>query len=136
MIYLVSMKKVRIKYISHIFQNGHIDKIEVEENGYVESSDDKITLNFIDTSNDTKEKTTFIFLEDEINIIRGNTILRFNKNQNCKCQYNTEYGSIELETKLKKYFRLGNEYVINYELFMNNESIGKYIIRLSYKELS
>lgn len=136
MIYLVSMKKVRIKYISHIFQNGHIDKIEVEENGYVESSDDKITLNFIDTSNDTKEKTTFIFLEDEINIIRGNTILRFNKNQKYVCQYNTEYGSIELETKLKKYFRLGNEYVINYELFMNNESIGKYIIRLSYKELS
>lgn len=136
MIYLVSMKKVRIKYISHIFQNGHIDKIEVEENGYVESSDDKITLNFIDTSNDTKEKTTFIFLENEINIIRGNTILRFNKNQKYVCQYNTEYGSIELETKLKKYFRLGNEYVINYELFMNNESIGKYIIRLSYKELS
>lgn len=136
MIYLVSMKKVRIKYISHIFQNGHIDKIEVEENGYVETLDDKITLNFIDTSNDTKEKTTFIFLEDEINIIRGNTILRFNKNQKYICQYNTEYGSIELETKLKKYFRLGNEYVINYELFMNNESIGKYIIRLSYKELS
>ena len=130
------MKKVRIKYISHIFQNGHIDKIEVEENGYVESSDDKITLNFIDTSNDTKEKTTFIFLEDEINIIRGNTILRFNKNQKYVCQYNTEYGSIELETKLKKYFRLGNEYVINYELLIDNESIGKYIIRISYKELS
>lgn len=136
MIYLVGMKKVRIKYISHIFQNRHIDKIEVEEDGYVETSDKKITLSFIDSSNETKEKTTFIFLDDEMSIIRGNSILEFNKNQNCKCQYKTEYGSMELETKLKKYFRLGNEYVINYELLIDNESIGKYIIRISYKELS
>ena len=136
MVYLFGMKKVKIKYISHIFQNEHIDKIEVEEIGYVDTSNEKITLSFVDTSNEIKEKTTFILSEDEISIIRGNTILKFGVNQKYKCQYKTEYGSLELETKLKKYFKLGNEYVINYELLIDNESIGKYVIKLSYKELN
>ena len=130
------MKKVRIIYESHIFQNDYVNKVNVDEVGYVTIDNDKVALSFTDTSNDEKVKTTFIYEEDEVCIIRGNTILKFGLNNKYVCSYQTEYGSIELETYLKKYLKLGNQFVINYELLMNGESIGKYVVKMSYKEMN
>ena len=130
------MKKVRIIYESHIFQNDYVNKVNVDEIGYVSEDFGKTTLSFVDTSNDEKVKTTFVYEEDEVCIIRGNTILKFGLHNKYVCNYQTEYGSIELETYLKKYLKLGNQFVINYELLMNGESIGKYVVKMSYKEMN
>lgn len=133
---MFGMKKVVIKYISHIFQNEHIEKIELEENGYVEESEGKVTLNFTSAGENKKVNNSFIFEESQITIIRDLSILKFGLNERYKCKYETEYGSLMLETKLKKYLKLGNEFVINYELNIDNESIGSYVVRVSYKEMS
>lgn len=130
------MKKAVIKYISHIFQNEHIEKIEMEENGEVEVSENKVTLSFTNTIEDQKVKNTFIFEENKVTIIRNLSILKFGIDERYKCKYETEYGSLMLETRLKKYLKLGNEFVINYELSIDNESIGSYVVRVSYKEMS
>lgn len=136
MIYLFGMKKVRVIYQSYIFQNGHINKINVDEIGYAKEEDNKVTLSFVDTSNNEKVKTTFILEEKDVCIIRGNTILKFGLHEKYLCNYQTEYGSIELETYLKSYLKLGSQVAINYELLMNNESIGKYVVKISYKEMN
>ena len=129
------MKKVKINYVSHVFQNRHIDKIEQTVIGNLLISNDATTLSFIDNSNNQNELTEFVLKEKSISIKRSNYILQFEENKILECEHKTEYGSLILQTRLKKYFKLFNHFVINYELLINDESIGKYIIKISYEEM-
>lgn len=135
MIYLFSMKKVKIKYESHIFQEDYVDRFKEELVGDLIENDKEIVLSFIINQEDSKELVTFIYSDDKVEIKRSNYTLLFKENQMIECDHNTEYGVIKLITKLKKRLRLDNQIVINYELFIGNGSIGSYIIKVSYEEV-
>ena len=135
MIYLFSMKKVKIKYESHIFQNEYIDKMIEESIGNLSESEDEVILSFMITQENIKELVSFIYSEEKVEIKRSNYSLIFKENQMIECDHNTEYGVIKLRTKLKKKLRLGNQFVINYDLFIGNDNIGSYIIKISYEEV-
>ena len=135
MIYLFSMKKVNIKYESHIFQEDYVDRFKEELVGDLIENDKEIVLSFIINQEDSKELVTLIYSDDKVEIKRSNYTLLFKENQMIECDHNTEYGVIKLITKLKKRLRLDNQIVINYELFIGNGSIGSYIIKVSYEEV-
>lgn len=135
MIYLFSMKKVKIKYESHIFQEDYVDRFKEELVGDLIENDKEIVLSFIINQEDSKELVTLIYSDDKVEIKRSNYTLLFKENQMIECDHNTEYGVIKLITKLKKRLRLDNQIVINYELFIGNGSIGSYIIKVSYEEV-
>lgn len=135
MIYLFSMKKVKIKYESHIFQEDYVDRFKEELVGDLIENDKEIVLSFIINQEDSKELVTFIYSDDKVEIKRSNYTLLFKETQMIECDHNTEYGVIKLITKLKKRLRLDNQIVINYELFIGNGSIGSYIIKVSYEEV-
>lgn len=135
MIYLFSMKKVKIKYESHIFQEDYVDRFKEELVGDLIENDKEIVLSFIINQEDSKELVTLIYSDDKVKIKRSNYTLLFKENQMIECDHNTEYGVIKLITKLKKRLRLDNQIVINYELFIGNGSIGSYIIKVSYEEV-
>ena len=135
MIYLFSMKKVKIKYESHIFQEDYVDRFKEELVGDLIENDKEIVLSFIINQEDSKELVTLIYSDDKVKIKRSNSTLLFKENQMIECDHNTEYGVIKLITKLKKRLRLDNQIVINYELFIGNGSIGSYIIKVSYEEV-
>lgn len=135
MIYLFSMKKVKIKYESHIFQEDYVDRFKEKLVGDLIENDKEIVLSFIINQEDSKELVTLIYSDDKVEIKRSNYTLLFKENQMIECDHNTEYGVIKLITKLKKRLRLDNQIVINYELFIGNGSIGSYIIKVSYEEV-
>ena len=135
MIYLFSMKKVKIKYESHIFQEDYVDRFKEELVGDLIENDKEIVLSFIINQEDSKELVTLIYSDDKVKIKRSNYTLLFKENQMIECDHNTEYGVIKLITKLKKRLRLDNQIVINYKLFIGNGSIGSYIIKVSYEEV-
>ena len=135
MIYLFSMKKVNIKYESHIFQEDYVDRFKEELVGDLIENDKEIVLSFIINQEDSKELVTLIYSDDKVEIKRSNYTLLFKENQMIECDHNTEYGVIKLITKLKKRLRLDNQIVINYKLFIGNGSIGSYIIKVSYEEV-
>ena len=135
MIYLFSMKKVNIKYESHIFQEDYVDRFKEELVGDLIENDKEIVLSFIINQEDSKELVTLIYSYDKVEIKRSNYTLLFKENQMIECDHNTEYGVIKLITKLKKRLRLDNQIVINYKLFIGNGSIGSYIIKVSYEEV-
>ena len=135
MIYLFSMKKVKIKYESHIFQEDYVDRFKEELVGDLIENDKEIVLSFIINQEDSKELVTLIYSDDKVEIKRSNYTLLFKENQMIECDHNTEYGVIKLITKLKKRLRLDNQIVINYKLFIGNGSIGSYIIKVSYEEV-
>ena len=135
MIYLFSMKKVKIKYESHIFQEDYVDRFKEELVGDLIENDKEIVLSFIINQEDSKELVTLIYSDDKVKIKRSNYTLLFKENQMIDCDHNTDYGVIKLITKLKKRLRLDNQIVINYELFIGNGSIGSYIIKVSYEEV-
>ena len=135
MIYLFSMKKVKIIYESHIFQEDYVDRFKEELVGDLIENDKEIVLSFIINQEDSKELVTLIYSDDKVKIKRSNYTLLFKENQMIECDHNTEYGVIKLITKLKKRLRLDNQIVINYELFIGNGSIGSYIIKVSYEEV-
>lgn len=135
MIYLLSMKKVKVRYESYVFQNGHIDKMTSEQSGNLSIIDNDVSISFIDNSKNQKELTEFIFKEREISIKRNNYVLHFDLDKMIECGHKTDYGSLMLKTKLKKYFRLSNHFIINYELLIDEESIGSYIVKISYEEM-
>ena len=135
MIYLFSMKKVKIKYDSHIFQEDYVDRFKEELVGDLIENDKEIVLSFIINQEDSKELVTLIYSDDKVKIKRSNYTLLFKENQMIECDHNTEYGVIKLITKLKKRLRLDNQIVINYKLFIGNGSIGSYIIKVSYEEV-
>ena len=135
MIYLFSMKKVKIKYESHIFQEDYVDRFKEKLVGDLIENDKEIVLSFIINQEDSKELVTFIYSDDKVEIKRSNYTLLFKENQMIECDHNTEYGVIKLITKLKKRLRLDNQIVINYELFIGNGSIGSYIIKVCYEEV-
>ena len=126
------MKKVRVNYESHIFIDEHIDKFKEEIMGSLEKNENETIISFL-TNN--KELTKFIFQEQNVTIQRENYTLRFNPNKIIDCKVKTEYGSITYRTRLKKYLKLPNIFVINYELLMDNESIGSYVVKISYEEV-
>ena len=129
------MKKVRINYESHIFQEEHIDHYKEEVIGELEIIQDEVRLHCLLSSLEGKEETTFIFKENEISIKRKNYELLLSKGKTLNFENNTEYGSIVFTTKLKKYLILANNYVVNYELFIGNDSIGSYVLKISYEEV-
>ena len=135
MIYLFSMKKVKIKYESHIFQEDYVDRFKEKLVGDLIENDKEIVLSFIINQEDSKELVTLIYSDDKVEIKRSNYTLLFKENQMIECDHNTEYGVIKLITKLKKRLRLDNQIVINYKLFIGNGSIGSYIIKVSYEEV-
>ena len=122
------MKKVKIKYESHIFQEDYVDRFKEELVGDLIENDKEIVLSFIINQEDSKELVTLIYSDDKVKIKRSNYTLLFKENQMIECDHNTEYGVIKLITKLKKRLRLDNQIVINYELFKGNARIGSYII--------
>lgn len=126
------MKKVKIKYESHIFQNEYVDKYQEEIIGNLDKNDLETTISFLTNE---KELTKFIFQERNVLLYRENYILKFNLDKIIDCKVNTEYGSISYKTKLKKYLKLPNTFVINYELLMDKESVGSYVIKISYEEV-
>ena len=126
------MKKVKVNYESHIFIDEHIDKFKEEIMGSLEKNENETIISFL-TNN--KELTKFIFQEQNVTIQRENYTLRFNPNKIIDCKVKTEYGSITYSTRLKKYLKLPNVFVINYELLMDNESIGSYVVKIGYEEV-
>ena len=126
------MKKVKIKYESHIFQNEYVDKYQEEIFGNLDKNELETTISFL---TNVKELTKFVFQERNVLLYRENYILKFNLDKIIDCKVNTEYGSISSKTKLKKYLKLPNTFVINYELLMDKESVGSYVIKISYEEV-
>ena len=126
------MKKVKVNYESHIFIDEHIDKFKEEIMGSLEKNENETIISFL-TNN--KELTKFIFQEQNVTIQRENYTLRFNPNKIIDCKVKTEYGSITYSTRLKKYLKLPNVFVVNYELLMDNESIGSYVVKIGYEEV-
>ena len=129
------MRKVKIKYESHIFQDEYIDHYKEEVVGDLKKNENEVILNCFLSSSTDKEKTTFIFKEDEICIKRVNYTLLLKKDENVEFETKTEYGSIMFVTRLKKYLILANKYVVNYELLIGNESAGSYVLKISYEEV-
>lgn len=136
MLYLISMKKVKIKYESYIFQEEHVDRFNEETFGEIFINDDVIELSCSLNSSEGKEKTIFTFKEDFISIKRSSYTLKFKKNELLECENKTQYGSIIFTTKLKKYLKLGNQFVVNYELLIGKDSIGSYVLKISYEEMN
>ena len=132
MIYYLSMKKVKIKYESHIFQEEHIDKYQEEILCNLEKKENETVISFLTNE---KELTKFVFQERNILLYRENYTLKFNLDKIIECKVNTEYGSISYKTKLKKYLKLPSSFVINYELLMGKDSVGSYVIKISYEEV-
>ncbi len=130
------MKKVSIKYESLVFQEGNVDHYEVKEIGELIQNKEETIISFIDNIDEKQERTEFIFKENEVEILRKNYELKFSLNEIVECETKTEYGSLYLETKLKKYLKYTNEYIINYELLISGQIIGKYIIKIKYEELN
>ena len=128
----MSMKKVKVKYESHIFQEDNVDKFIDTTIGEVNEEGNQIS--FLLTQDNVKELVTFIYAEDKVMIQRKNYTLTFIENELVECENNTEYGVITLHTRLKKRLRLENQFVINYELLIGNDSIGSYVIKISYEE--
>ena len=126
------MKKVKVNYESHIFIDEHIDKFKEEIMGSLEKNENETIISFL-TNN--KELTKFIFQEQNVTIQRENYTLRFNPNKIIDCKVKIEYGSITYRTRLKKYLKLPNVFVINYELLMENESVGSYVVKIGYEEV-
>ena len=136
MLYLISMKKVMIKYESYIFQNEHVDRFSEETTGELIQENGFVKIICLLNSEAGKEKTIFWFKEDSIIIERPNYVLEFDKSKMIEFENKTEYGSIIFITKLKKYLKLDNQFVINYELFIGEDSVGSYVLKISYEEMN
>ena len=57
------MKKVKIKYESHIFQNEYVDKYQEEIFGNLEKNELETTISFLTNE---KELTKFVFQERNV----------------------------------------------------------------------
>jgi len=136
MIYFFSMKKVKIKYESYIFQEEHIDRFNEEIIGELFINHDGVNISCLLNTSEGKEKTIFTFQDECVLIKRENFTLIFDLNKMIECENKTQYGTILLVTKLKKYLKLDNQYVINYDLLINDESIGSYVVKISYEEMN
>lgn len=136
MLYLISMKKVMVKYESYIFQNEHVDRFSEETSGELIKENDYTKIVCLLKSETGKEKTIFCFKDDSVTIERPNYVLEFNKSKMIEFENKTEYGSIMFVTKLKKYLKLDNQFVINYELFIGDDSVGSYVLKISYEEMN
>lgn len=130
------MKKIKIKYESHIFQEENIERYYEEVIGELTKTEKEIYISCMLGSLTDKEKTLFIFKEDGVNIKRDNYLLEFDLNKLIECENRTQYGNIMMTTKLKKYLKLDNQFIINYELLIGNESIGSYVVKVSYEEMN
>ena len=69
------MKKVKIKYESHIFQNEYVDKYQEEITGNLEQNEKETIISFLTNE---KELTKFVFQERNVLLYRENYILKFN----------------------------------------------------------
>ena len=134
-----------LEFYNYKMEKGHLTKAEqkewkefinnkkyvsiavaIKDGTYTFSIPKKKLVNKIGTD---KKRVVYCYSKEE------NYILKFNLDKIIDCKVNTEYGSISYKTKLKKYLKLPNTFVINYELLMDKESVGSYVIKISYEEV-
>lgn len=121
------MKKIiKVNYRSVFKYDDHQESIKYNGHGYLEEFDNKIVISYQDQNNIKIE-----LFDDEVRLHNGTSVLRLVKNRDILNNYQTEYGVIDLRTRLISYEN-GNSVKVKYELYDGLNLLSQVYVIVNY----
>ena len=121
------MKRIiKINYRSVFKYDEHQESVKYDGHGYLEEDDDKIEITYQD-----EHLVKIELSENEIKLHNGPSVLRLVNDRDLLNKYQTEYGVIDLKTRLISY-EFGDNVKIKYELYDGINLISQVYIMLNY----
>lgn len=123
----VRMRKIiKVNYRSVFKYDDHQESIKYAGHGYLEEFDSKIEIGYQD-----QNKIKIELYENEVRLHNGASILRLVEGRDILNEYQTEYGVIDLRTRLISY-EFGDNVKIKYALYDGLNLISQVYIMLNY----
>ena len=117
---------IKIKYRTIFKYEEHQEVVKFDEKGYLEKLEDCQVISF---KGDSLIKIKL--RQDEVVLHNGDSILRLALDCDVLNDYQTEFGSVSLTTRLVQY-EIGNTIKIKYELYDGNSLVSNVYMMLSY----
>lgn len=125
----IMKKLIRIKYRNIFKYEDHQEVVKIDKNGYLEEFDDCKVISFV------KDKPIKVEIKaDEVVLHNGTSVLYLVLNKDVLNDYQTDYGTIPLKTRLIHY-EAGNNIKIKYELYDGSNLISHVYMMISYTVL-
>lgn len=119
-------KIIKVNYRSVFKYDDHQESIKYNGHGYLEEFDNKIVIRYQDKNNIKIE-----LFDDEVRLYNGASVLRLVKNRDILNNYQTEYGVIDLRTRLISYEN-GNSVKVKYELYDGLSLLSQVYVIINY----
>ncbi|HWK23028.1 MAG TPA: DUF1934 domain-containing protein [Ureibacillus sp.] len=136
---------VKIKLNTTILPaDGETENYEMWLNGLFIKKSGKTYLRYVEELNEQKVRTTVKLGNEQALILRSGGIkmrLPFNTSHEESGHYDTQYGTLPIETKTHQLAHEYNEdnlingsFNVQYDLMINGQSVGKYTLEIHYSE--
>lgn len=119
-------KTIKLNYRSIFKYEDHQETVKYDGLGYLENGFEQDVISYQD-----EKMIKLILKKNEIDLYNGVSALKLIKNKDILNHYQTDYGVIELKTRLISYEK-GKTIKIKYELYDGVHLISQVYILLSY----